>query len=135
LNLAAICLSFFLRSWDIKKEKRGNTPERKGRVPMENVEEVKRKSKRKEKRDDVEAYIGKCRREGKTEKPTETKTKKARSGKDEIKSPERKHTAEDKTHSQELPHIGGVCRKCLKKTDGKIDYLTNGLCRSCSRTR
>lgn len=86
-------------------------------------------------RRDVEAYIEKCRREGKTEKPTETKTKKVRSDEDEIKSPEPIHTAEDKTHSQELPHVGGVCRKCLKRTDGKIDYLTNGLCRTCRHRR
>lgn len=86
-------------------------------------------------RDDVEAYIEKCRREGRTEKTPETKTKKLRGDKDEIKSPEPKHTPEDKTHSQELPHVGGVCRKCLKRTDGKIDYLTNGLCRTCKHTR
>lgn len=85
-------------------------------------------------RDDVEAYIEKCRREGRTDKTPETETKKVRSGKDEIKSPEPKHTAEDKTHSQELPHVGGVCRRCLKRTYGKIDYLTNGLCRSCNHT-
>jgi excisionase family DNA binding protein len=85
--------------------------------------------------DDVEAYIEKCRREGKTEKLPERKTKKVRGDKEKIESPEPKHIPENETHSQERPHVGGVCRRCLKRTDGKIDYLTNGLCRSCNHTR
>ena len=76
---------------------------------------------------DVEAYIEKCRTEG--------TGKKVRKEKDEVHSSETKYTVEDKTHSQELPHVRGVCRKCLKRTDGKIDYLTNGLCRTCRHRR
>ncbi|RPI50926.1 MAG: DNA-binding protein [Chloroflexi bacterium] len=82
-------------------------------------------------RTDVEAYLGKCRVEGKAVKVVEAKEKKVGKNKDEVCSSETSYIKVDKVHSWELKHTVGVCRGCMKRTDGKIDYLTDGFCETC----
>ncbi len=78
-------------------------------------------------RTDVEAYIERSKMEAKAKERKVTKNR------DEVHSSKAKHTTEDDPHSLEFQHTGGVCQKCRKRIDGKIQQLINGLCGSCRR--
>jgi excisionase family DNA binding protein len=61
------------------------------------------------KKSDIEAYLEKSRVEAKEKKVN----------KDKDKAPSSKQTSR-------------ICRGCFKRTDGKIDYLIDGFCETCS---
>ena len=79
------------------------------------------------KKSDIEAFLEKSR--------VEASVKKEPKNKDKARSSEPKQTTGDKAHSPEMQQTAGVCRGCLKRTDGKIDYLIDGLCEACRPRR
>ena len=75
------------------------------------------------KKSDIEAFLEKSR--------VEAREKKEPKNKEKARSSEPKHTTGDKALPSEKQKAAGVCIGCLKRTDGKIDYLINGLCGVC----
>jgi len=99
------------KTWPYKMAKRGLLPHYK-------FERVVRFRK-----SDIDAFLEKARVEAREKKVGETKNK--------DHSSEPKQTTVDQPHSSEPQQTAGVCRRCRKRADGKIDYLINGLCGTC----
>jgi len=78
------------------------------------------------KKSDIEAFLEKSRVEAREKEPK---------NKDKARSSEPNQTTGDKPHSSETEQTGGVCRACLKRADGRIDYLINGFCGTCRRRK
>ena len=78
---------------------------KRGRVPYYKLEGVVRFKK-----SDIEAFIERHRVEAKGRAVKKNK---------------------DKAHSSEAKRTPEICRGCFKRTDGRIDYLTDGFCEAC----
>ena len=48
-----------------------------------------------------------------------------------VEAREKRVEKNKQAHSSEPKHAAGVCHGCLKKTDGRIDYLIDGFCEAC----
>jgi excisionase family DNA binding protein len=83
------------------------------------------------KKSEIDAFLEKCRVKATEKKLRQTKERRANRKEDAPPLSKSMNIEGAGGHSLVSGRTGGICARCSKRTDGKIDYLKNGLCGRC----